>query len=86
MQAASLLAVAQLAGGCREVCLSETPKEATGCSQTLNLSSPCIWAATKSAAPQMPEGLRPVCIQSRFMLATMRSAVFATCTAPFSEH
>ena len=45
-----------------------------------------MWAATKSAAPQMPEGLRPVCIQSLFMLATMRSAVLATCTALASGH
>ncbi len=31
------------------------------------------------AAPQMPEGRRPVWIQSRFMEATRRSAVLATC-------
>lgn len=30
------------------------------------------------AAPQMPLGRRPVCIQSRFMEATMRRAVLAT--------
>lgn len=30
------------------------------------------------AAPQMPEGRRPVWIQSRFMEATRRSAVLAT--------
>ena len=34
----------------------------------------------------MPEGLRPVCIQSRFMLATMRSAVLATCSMPNFAH
>ena len=32
----------------------------------------------KMAAPQMPLGRRPVCIQSRFMLLTSRSAVFWT--------
>jgi len=29
-------------------------------------------------APQMPEGRRPTCIQSRFMRDTSRSAVMAT--------
>lgn len=37
-----------------------------------------------SAAPQMPEGRRPVCIQSLFMLATSRSAVLVT-SANFSR-
>ena len=37
-----------------------------------------MWAAMKSAAPQMPAGRRPVCIQSRFIEATSRSAVLAT--------
>ena len=36
------------------------------------------------AAPQMPEGRLPVCIQSRFMLATRRSAVPVT-SARFSR-
>lgn len=37
-----------------------------------------MWAEMNRAAPQMPEGRRPVCIQSRFMLATSRSAVLVT--------
>lgn len=32
----------------------------------------------KRAAPQMPDGRRPVCIQSRFMDATSCSAVLTT--------
>ena len=41
----------------------------------------CSLAATTSAAPQRPDGLLPVCIQSRFMRCTRRNAVEDTsCT------
>ena len=49
------------------------------------LGAPWMWEATKRAAPQMPEGRRPVCIQSRFMDLTMRSAVLATCASEISR-
>lgn len=40
--------------------------------------APWMWAARNRAAPQMPDGRRPVCIQSRFMDATSCSAVLTT--------
>lgn len=63
-------------GGCRRLMLRlhavcTLPKEALS-------HVPWTWAAMYRAAPQMPEGRRPVCIQSRFMLATRRSAVLVT--------
>mmetsp|Transcript_3654 Transcript_3654/g.14723 ORF Transcript_3654/g.14723 Transcript_3654/m.14723 type:complete len:200 (-) Transcript_3654:495-1094(-) len=55
-----------------------SPTCTTATTSLLERSKPCSSAATQSAAPHTPEGLRPVCIQSRFMEATRRSAVLAT--------
>mmetsp|Transcript_11629 Transcript_11629/g.26138 ORF Transcript_11629/g.26138 Transcript_11629/m.26138 type:complete len:226 (-) Transcript_11629:622-1299(-) len=38
------------------------------------LKKPCTRAAMSNAAPQIPDGRRPVCIQSRFICCTRRSA------------
>ena len=55
-----------------------SPTWTTATTSRLLRSNWCSSAATQSAAPHTPDGRRPVCIQSRFMLATSRRAVFAT--------
>mmetsp|Transcript_46876 Transcript_46876/g.89503 ORF Transcript_46876/g.89503 Transcript_46876/m.89503 type:complete len:209 (-) Transcript_46876:148-774(-) len=67
----------------RRCCSVASPTCTTATTWDLVRRKPWMCAAMYSAAPQIPLGLRPVCIQSRFMEATRRSAVLDTACMRF---